>query len=97
MHSTGFFHEQSRADRDEYIKIVWSNVVDGLEGRYFAVRSIIIMQNFERESSRFNDQFQINLTNILLLSSITWRPSMIMVQLCIMDLRRFQRTVRVLN
>ena len=29
-HSFGFWHEQSRPDRDNYISVIWENVLDGM-------------------------------------------------------------------
>lgn len=31
LHALGFFHEHSRPDRDNFIKIEWDNVIDGAE------------------------------------------------------------------
>ncbi|XP_054713347.1 zinc metalloproteinase nas-14-like [Uloborus diversus] len=34
MHTLGFLHEQSRHDRDDYINLIWENIVEGMEQNF---------------------------------------------------------------
>lgn len=37
LHAVGIFHEQSRYDRDRFVKIHWENIVDGRSEQFFEI------------------------------------------------------------
>lgn len=35
LHAAGFWHQQSSSDRDEFVKIIWENILDGHERNFY--------------------------------------------------------------
>ncbi|KAG1668557.1 Zinc metalloproteinase nas-7 [Nymphon striatum] len=52
MHAAGFWHEQSRHDRDKYVKIIWTNIVAGMKFNFQKISS--------RTSQTFGESYDYN-------------------------------------
>jgi len=48
MHALGFYHEQSRSDRDDFVAIMWENIMTGTEHNFNKYTSDTV-QNFKTE------------------------------------------------
>ncbi|MCU0463769.1 MAG: M12 family metallopeptidase [Anaerolineae bacterium] len=50
MHALGFWHEQSRPDRDDYVVINWHNIIDGMGGNFEIRQSASTIGAYDFES-----------------------------------------------
>lgn len=40
-HALGFWHEQSRPDRDDHVTVLWENILEGYEHNFYKRSDII--------------------------------------------------------
>ncbi|CAF1223033.1 unnamed protein product [Rotaria sordida] len=53
IHSLGFEHEQSRPDRDDYVRVIWENIIRGMEynfEKYSSSRVVDLNTPYDYES-----------------------------------------------
>ncbi|XP_062452633.1 astacin-like metalloendopeptidase [Rhea pennata] len=50
MHLAGFWHEHSRADRDDYIRISWDHILPGFEGNFMKSRTSNMLVGYDYSS-----------------------------------------------
>ena len=59
-HTLGYLHEQNRADRDDYVKINFENIIEGRENQFFKAENSIPLTN------------ELDLNSIMMYNSFTF-------------------------